>query len=65
VTIFVDVRRRLADSDARLENMDRWSRWPIPENMLEQSEWFETVPIGEADRLKIGRDNVLRLLNLQ
>jgi gamma-resorcylate decarboxylase len=34
------------------------------ENMQEQSEWFEAVPISDGDRLKIGRDNARRLLRL-
>jgi 2,3-dihydroxybenzoate decarboxylase len=34
------------------------------ENMQEQSEWFEGVPIAEGDRRKIGRDNARRLLKL-
>jgi len=34
------------------------------ENMQEQSEWFETVPIAESDRRKIGSDNAKRLLRL-
>jgi predicted TIM-barrel fold metal-dependent hydrolase len=34
------------------------------ENMQEQSEWFETVPIAETDRRKIGYDNARRLLRL-
>jgi gamma-resorcylate decarboxylase len=35
------------------------------ENMQEQSEWFESVPISDADRRKIGRDNAARLLKLE
>lgn len=34
------------------------------ETMHEQSEWFETVPIGEGERNKIGRANALRVLRL-
>jgi gamma-resorcylate decarboxylase len=34
------------------------------ENMQEQTEWFENVPISEADRQKIGADNARRLLRL-
>ena len=34
------------------------------ENMQEQTEWFEGVPISEADRHKIGADNARRLLRL-
>jgi 2,3-dihydroxybenzoate decarboxylase len=35
------------------------------ENMQEQSEWFETLPISDADRRKIGRDNALQVLGLE
>ncbi len=31
---------------------------------VEQSEWFESVPISEVDLHKIGRDNALRLLGM-
>jgi 2,3-dihydroxybenzoate decarboxylase len=34
------------------------------ENMREQSEWFDSVPISEADRVKIGRTNAQHLLRL-
>jgi predicted TIM-barrel fold metal-dependent hydrolase len=34
------------------------------ENMQEQSEWFEALPISDADRAKIGRDNARRLLEV-
>jgi 2,3-dihydroxybenzoate decarboxylase len=34
------------------------------ENMQEQTEWFEGVPISEADRQKIGAENARRLLRL-
>ena len=34
------------------------------ENMHEQTEWFEGVPISEADRHKIGAENARRLLRL-
>jgi 2,3-dihydroxybenzoate decarboxylase len=34
------------------------------ENMQEQSEWFETLPINESDRWKIARTNAVRLLRL-
>ena len=34
------------------------------ENMQEQTEWFEGVPISEADRHKIGAENARRLLKL-
>jgi 2,3-dihydroxybenzoate decarboxylase len=34
------------------------------ENIQEQSEWFETVPISETDRYKIGRANARRVLRL-
>jgi gamma-resorcylate decarboxylase len=32
------------------------------ETMQEQSDWFDSVPISEADRLKIGRANAQQLL---
>jgi gamma-resorcylate decarboxylase len=34
------------------------------ETMQEQSDWFESVPISEADRVKIGPSNAQRLLRL-
>jgi len=34
------------------------------ENMQEQTEWFEAVPISDADRQKIGAENARRLLKL-
>jgi 2,3-dihydroxybenzoate decarboxylase len=34
------------------------------ENVQEQSEWFESLPISEVDLHKIGRDNACRLLRL-
>jgi predicted TIM-barrel fold metal-dependent hydrolase len=34
------------------------------ETMQEQSDWFESVPISEGDRLKIGRTNAQQLLHL-
>jgi predicted TIM-barrel fold metal-dependent hydrolase len=34
------------------------------ETMQEQSDWFESVPISEGDRLKIGRTNAQQLLRL-
>jgi 2,3-dihydroxybenzoate decarboxylase len=34
------------------------------ENVGEQSEWFESLPISADDRLKIGRMNAVRLLGL-
>ena len=34
------------------------------ETMQEQSDWFESLPISEGDRLKIGRSNARRLLRL-
>jgi 2,3-dihydroxybenzoate decarboxylase len=34
------------------------------ENVREQSEWFESLPISEDDRVKIGRTNAVRLLGL-
>jgi hypothetical protein len=30
--------------------------------MQEQSDWLETVPIGEGDRQKIGRTNAVSLV---
>lgn len=37
--------------------------WPF-ENADHAAQWFDTAPISEADRLKIGRDNACRLFNL-
>jgi gamma-resorcylate decarboxylase len=34
------------------------------ENMQEQSDWFESLPIGDGDKDKIGRDNAHALLKL-
>lgn len=34
------------------------------ERMADTSEWFDSAPISEADRQKIGRDNAIRLLGL-
>jgi 2,3-dihydroxybenzoate decarboxylase len=34
------------------------------ENMREQSEWFDALPLSDADLLKIGRTNAARLLGL-
>jgi predicted TIM-barrel fold metal-dependent hydrolase len=34
------------------------------ETMQEQSDWFDSVPISEGDRLKIGRANAQQLLRL-
>jgi 2,3-dihydroxybenzoate decarboxylase len=34
------------------------------ERITDASEWFDAVPISEADRLKIGRTNALELLRL-
>jgi len=34
------------------------------EEMHEGAEWFDAVPISEADRLKIGRTNAMRLFRL-
>jgi 2,3-dihydroxybenzoate decarboxylase len=35
------------------------------EEMADGAEWFDTVPISEADRLKIGRTNAQQLFGLQ
>ena len=35
------------------------------ETMIEASEWFDNVQIGEADRLKIGRSNAIELFKLK
>ena len=35
------------------------------ETMQEQSDWFESLPISENDRLKIGRANAQQLLRLE
>jgi 2,3-dihydroxybenzoate decarboxylase len=34
------------------------------ETVKEQSDWFESLPISEGDRLKIGRSNAQRLLRI-
>jgi gamma-resorcylate decarboxylase len=34
------------------------------ETVQEQTEWFDSLPISETDRRKIGRENALRLLRL-
>jgi 2,3-dihydroxybenzoate decarboxylase len=38
--------------------------WPF-ENIDHAALWFDAVPIGEADRLKIGRTNALKLFKLK
>ena len=35
-----------------------------PEEIAQAAEWFDAAGISEADRLKIGRDNALRLFKL-
>jgi predicted TIM-barrel fold metal-dependent hydrolase len=37
--------------------------WPF-ENVSHAAAWFDTVPISEADRLKIGRTNALKLFRM-
>ena len=37
--------------------------WPF-ENIDHAADWFDAVPISEADRRKIGRDNAVRLFRL-
>ena len=37
--------------------------WPF-ENIDHAAEWFDVCTISEADRLKIGRTNALKLFNL-
>jgi len=37
--------------------------WPF-ENVSHAADWFDAVPISEADRLKIGRTNALKLFKL-
>jgi predicted TIM-barrel fold metal-dependent hydrolase len=37
--------------------------WPF-ENVSHAADWFDRVPISEADRLKIGRTNALKLFKL-
>src|SRR3954471_16825324 len=37
--------------------------WPF-ENVDQAAEWFDVAPISEADRLKIGRTNAIRLFKL-
>jgi 2,3-dihydroxybenzoate decarboxylase len=34
------------------------------ETMQEQSDWFESLPISDGDRLKVGRSNAEQLLRL-
>ena len=38
--------------------------WPF-ENVDQAAEWFDTAPISEADRMKIGRTNAIRLFKLE
>jgi predicted TIM-barrel fold metal-dependent hydrolase len=38
--------------------------WPF-ENVSHAAEWFDAVPISEADRRKIGRDNAVKLFGLE
>jgi gamma-resorcylate decarboxylase len=35
------------------------------ENMQEQSQWFDSLPLSDGDLRKIGRDNAARLLGLE
>ena len=37
--------------------------WPF-EDVAEGAEWFNTVPISESDRAKVGRDNAIKLFKL-
>jgi gamma-resorcylate decarboxylase len=37
--------------------------WPF-ENIDHAANWFDSCPIGEPDRLKIGRTNAMRLFKL-
>ena len=37
--------------------------WPF-ENVDQAAEWFDAAPISEADRLKIGRTNAIKLFKL-
>jgi gamma-resorcylate decarboxylase len=37
--------------------------WPF-EDVAEGAEWFDTAPISESDRVKIGRDNAIKLFKL-
>ena len=37
--------------------------WPF-ENIDHAARWFDAAPISEADRLKIGRGNAMRLFKL-
>jgi predicted TIM-barrel fold metal-dependent hydrolase len=34
------------------------------ETVREQTDWFDSLPISESDRQKIGRENALELLRL-
>ena len=38
--------------------------WPF-EDISDAAVWFDAAPIAEADRIKIGRTNALRLFNLE
>jgi 2,3-dihydroxybenzoate decarboxylase len=38
--------------------------WPF-ENIDHAALWFDSCPISEADRLKIGRTNALKLFKLK
>jgi predicted TIM-barrel fold metal-dependent hydrolase len=38
--------------------------WPF-ENIDHAALWFDAAPISEADRLKIGRTNALKLFKLK
>ncbi len=38
--------------------------WPF-ENIDHAAQWFDAAPISEADRIKIGRDNAVKLFKLK
>ena len=58
---FADVRRRLADTDARLEDMDRFG---VHTTAAVSAAAGGASPISDADRQKIGRNNARRVLGL-
>ena len=63
----VDTARRVNDEMAELISAHPSSSGSSPnpyENVQEQSEWFESLPISEIDLHTIGRDNARRLLGM-
>ena len=41
-----------------------WSADYPFEDISDAAEWIDAAPLGEADRLKIGRDNAVKLFRL-